>query len=229
MLTLTLLLASISGIEPVVLPMPGEKINLPAAPDGGALPDKPPSTKSPEQSPAAQRPETTPPQRGFGAIVSLGGITEFGAHPSSMLGVTLGARIGGPVISGVIEGWTIFPTALIVSPTATLNAFSYGGTIGVCGEAVLLSGDILGCVIGRGGTTLLEGRNAETHPGGWIASAAGGLRLRGEWPRDSLLGFFISVEGFVPIIRTVVTAGDTTWKQPWVFGGGVIGLLLRFK
>lgn len=165
----------------------------------------------------------------FGLRIGGGFVTEWGTHPESILGASLGVRLGVKLISLLLEGWTIFPTTWGVTTVGSLNLFSLGGHVGLCTEWWLLTAAITGCVMGRGGAMLVEGYATNPVPRGWQPSAAAGARVGLEWPRDEWIGLYVSTQAFVPIVRPRVTSDGASWVQPWVLGGGQIGIRVRPK
>lgn len=188
-----------------------------AASDTAAPPAKPQL----KQSSAPAKPSAV------AARFTVGFATEGGVFPGSILGAMVSLRLGGQRVSALLEAWTVFPTATAVSPAGTANTFSFGGTGGVCAELPVWSASLTGCALGRVGALLVEGRNATVSPAGLQPTAAAGLRVGLEWPRDSMLALVVNAHGFVPIVRGRFEAEGYRWEQPWFFGGGQVGLQLR--
>lgn len=183
--------------------------------------------------------EPTSPFPTTGVQIRLNGgfSAEWGIFPESLLGGTLSARIGNDTWSGLLEAWTVFPTAVQMSDEGSVNAFALGGIGGICGQWIVSTIDMSACALGRGGALLIEPKDSNPVQQGWQPTASAGGRVSVEWPRDSLLGVFVSMQLFVPIVRAKLygnTLSDGTplersWVQPLVFGGGRIGFLLRFR
>lgn len=193
-----------------------------------AEPSPPPKLASPDAAPSVTSPETTGIRRGATLTLNLGAITYGGAQPTSLFGVTLGGRLGGTFWSGVFEGWTIFPTTLTAGERASVDVWSFGATTGGCAQLQFSSADLLPCVLVRAGAAHFDPRHLELTTPKWQPTLAAGARLRTEWPRDNVLAFFLALDAFVPVLRLRVR-GDAAWDQPWIFGGAVLGALVRLK
>ncbi len=170
------------------------------------------------------------PSTGAQVRMNVGFDAEWGVFPESLLGATVALRVGNATWSGLLEAWTVFPTAVEVSATGSVDAFAVGGIGGVCGQWVVSTVDLSGCLLGRGGALLISPRNDETvNPSGWQPTASAGGRVSVEWPRNSVLGLFVSAQLFVPVLRPYFRSDERSWFQPMVYGGGRIGFLLRFR
>lgn len=177
------------------------------------------------------------PETGAQVRLSGGFSAEWGVFPESLLGGTLSLRVGNATWSGVLEAWTVFPTAIEMNDIGSVNAFALGGIAGVCGQWIVSTVDMSACALGRGGALLIEPKMSTPSPAGWQPTAAAGGRFNIEWPRSSLLAVYLSAQLFVPIIRAhfegardeAGTPLERSWVQPWVYGGGRIGFLLRFR
>jgi hypothetical protein len=154
-------------------------------------------------------------------------LTEGGVHPMGLLGAELSARVGGERWSVLVGTWTMLPTTLAVSDLGSLNLYSLGGTVGACGQLPLLAGLVVGCVSGRGGALYTQARHARPSTPTWQPMASAGVQLAVEWPRDTTVALTVALQAWVPILRPVVASDGTTWSQPWVHGGGTIGLVAR--
>lgn len=190
-----------------------------------------------EPEPLHEAPTSPFPLTGPQIRLNGGFSAEWGVYPESLLGGTLSLRIGNATWSGLIEAWTVFPTAVQMSDTGSINAFAIGGIGGVCGSWIVSTVDLSACALGRGGALLVEPKMANPVQQGWQPTVSAGGRFNVEWPRDSLLGLFVSAQVFVPIVRARIygateedgTPRERSWVQPLVFGGMRIGFLLRFR
>lgn len=169
------------------------------------------------------------PLEGAQVRLNVGFQTEWGVFPESLLGATVSLRIGGGTWSGLLEAWTVFPAAVEVSTNGSIDAYALGGMGGVCGQWILSTIDMSACALGRGGALLIDPRNTTVDRPGWQPTAAVGGRFGVEWPRDSVLGLFVSAQLFVPVLRPYFRSDERSWFQPMVYGGGRIGFLLRFR
>lgn len=163
----------------------------------------------------------------------LGFSPEWGSQPGASLGAGLGFRLGSGAWSGILEAWNIFPSAFgPIGETrgGSVSSFSVGGILGGCYERPVLSGSLIGCVLARGGAMLFEPRNLpDVTASQWQPVVSAGLRVSGEWPRESLLAFFVASQVFVPILRPHFDSVQVRWAQSWVFGGLQVGLRLRLQ
>lgn len=160
----------------------------------------------------------------------LGFLTEWGNHPSAPLGLTLAVRVGGPNWSGVLEAWGLLPNSLgDLTGTGSLSVYSFGGIGGACYEHAVLSGALMGCVLGRGGVMRFDPRNVADLQGQWQPTVAAGVRAGGEWPRNSFVAFYVTAHAFVPIVRPYLRGENVGWTQTWVFGGAQVGFRVRLK
>lgn len=154
-------------------------------------------------------------------------LTEGGVHPASLLGVEFGTRLGGERWSVLLGAWTMLPTTLSVSATGSVNLFSLGGVLGACAQFPLLAGLVVGCVAGRGGALYTQARAAGLGSPAWQPMASAGVTLSVEWPRDTIIALSLALHAWVPMVRPAVSSEGTSWAQPWVHGGGSIGLVAR--
>jgi hypothetical protein len=154
-------------------------------------------------------------------------LTEGGVHPMGLLGAELGTRVGGERWSVLVGAWTMLPTTLAVSDTGSVNVYSLGGMLGACGQSPLLAGLVVGCVSGRGGALYTQARNSSPTTPTWQPMASAGAQLWVEWPRDTTIALTVALQAWVPIVRPAVASDGTSWSQPWVHGGGSIGLVAR--
>lgn len=161
------------------------------------------------------------------APVSVAVLTEAGVQPMSLLGAELSARLGGERCSLLVSSWTILPTTLAVSDTSSVNVFSMGGMMGACVELPLFAGLVVGCVAGRGGVLYSQARHTSLRSPSWQPMVTAGLRVAAEWPADTTIAFSVAAHAWVPILRPQVTTNETSWAQPWIHGGGSIGLVAR--
>lgn len=175
----------------------------------------------------APAPPGKPP---FHARVRLGFLNEWGNHPGAPLGLSLGVRLGGEVWGAVLEAWGLLPNSLgDITGTGTLSVGSFGGVLGLCYEQPVLSGSLMGCALGRAGAMRFEAKNLPDLTSQWQPIVSAGLRLGGEWPRDSFLAFYTTLHAFVPITRGYLRGENVGWTQSWVFGGVQVGFRLRLE
>ncbi len=209
-------------------PPPAEdaSVSIPAADAGVAEPEILISDKAalfePRPTPAGKPP--------FRARVRLGFLNEWGNHPGAPLGLTLGVRLGGEIWGAVLEAWGLVPNSIgDITGTGSLSVGSFGGVLGLCHEHPVLSGSLMGCVLGRAGAMRFEPKNISDLSGEWQPVVAAGLRAGGEWPRDSFLAFYVALHAFVPITRGYLRGENVGWAQSWVFGGAQVGFRLRLE
>lgn len=158
----------------------------------------------------------------------LGFLNEWANQPTAPLGLSLGFRFGGRSWTGIIEAWGLLPSS-IGNRTGSLSVGSFGGITGVCFEHPVLSGSLMGCALGRAGAMRFEPKNVADLSPTWQPILAAGLRVGGEWPRESFLAFYVSLQGFVPIIRGSLVGADLGWTQKWFFGGAQVGFRVRLE
>ncbi len=196
------------------------------APDGGSPAQLALEAPASEDVPAHEGEEVS----GVRVHLRLGFVAEWGSHPGAPLGLSLGGRFGGAHWSAVLEAWGLLPNSIGDSlDRGSLSVGSFGGAVGVCYEHPLLSGVLMGCALGRGGVMRFEPHNLSDLQAAWQPLVSGGLRVGGEWPRDSFLAFYTTLEAYVPIVRGSLTGATVGWSQFWVFGGAQVGFRVRIQ
>lgn len=158
----------------------------------------------------------------------LGFVNEWANQPTAPLGLSLGFRFGGIYWTGLIEAWGLMPSS-VGNDNSSISVGSFGGITGVCYEHPVLSGSLMGCALGRAGAMRFEPKGVADLHAEWQPILAGGLRVGGEWPRESFLAFYVSLQGFVPIIRGSLIGADIRWEQKWFFGGAQVGFRMRLE
>lgn len=160
----------------------------------------------------------------------LGFINEWANQPTAPLGLSFGFRLGGRNWAAIIETWGLIPSTVgNDDANSSISVTSFGGLTGVCYEHPLLTGELMGCAVGRGGVMLFEPHNAPGLSVTWQPIMALGLRIGGEWPRESFLAFYVSLTGFVPILRGSLVGDTIAWQQKWFFGGVQVGIRMRLE
>ena len=158
----------------------------------------------------------------------LGFINEWANQPTAPLGLAFGFRLGGRNWAAMIETWGLIPS-MIGNDTASMTVMSFGGVTGVCYEHPILTGELTACALGRAGVMRFEPHNDDSIKAQWQPLMALGLRIGGEWPRESFLAFYTSLQGFVPILRGSLVGQTIGWQQKWFFGGVQVGIRMRLE
>lgn len=218
-LTETLALALAVAIDPLVLsraaaPAQREEPEAPVP----EVPRAPPEPSAVTALPAAV---DAPPglQVSAQALAQL----ELGQQPGNFFGLAAGIRVGGRSIFFMLDALALPPSSTAAAP-GSVELFSVGGELGVCGRLWLVSG----CGIVRALAMRFEGRGLTDARTGWLPAVSAGLRVSIEWPRATLLALTANAEARGALARPrLLVGGEPAWEQPFLLGSLGLGVLAR--